>query len=34
VERIENSRLEEVVITNTIPLHNDAKRSKKFEFSV
>jgi ribose-phosphate pyrophosphokinase len=29
VERIENSRLEEVVITNTIPLHNDAKRSKK-----
>ncbi len=29
VERIENSRLEEVVVTNTIPLHNDAKRSKK-----
>jgi ribose-phosphate pyrophosphokinase len=29
VERIENSRLEEVVITNTIPLHKDAKRSKK-----
>jgi ribose-phosphate pyrophosphokinase len=29
VERIENSRLEEVVVTNTIPLHNYAKRSKK-----
>jgi ribose-phosphate pyrophosphokinase len=29
VERIEHSRLEEVVVTNTIPLHNDAKRSQK-----
>jgi ribose-phosphate pyrophosphokinase len=29
VERIQNSRLEEVVVTNTIPLHNDAKKCKR-----
>jgi ribose-phosphate pyrophosphokinase len=29
VERIENSRLEEVVVTNTIPLHADARKCKK-----
>jgi ribose-phosphate pyrophosphokinase len=29
VERIQNSRLEEVVVTNTIPLHSDAKKCKK-----
>jgi ribose-phosphate pyrophosphokinase len=29
VERITNSRLEEVVVTNTIPLHTEAKKCKK-----
>jgi ribose-phosphate pyrophosphokinase len=29
VERIENSKLEEVVVTNTIPQHNDARRCKR-----
>src|SRR5204862_6837896 len=29
VERIESSRLEEVVVTNTIPQHNNAKKCKK-----
>jgi len=29
VERIQNSELVEIVVTNTIPLHNDAKKCKK-----
>jgi len=29
VERIQNSELVETVVTNTIPLHNDAKKCKK-----
>jgi ribose-phosphate pyrophosphokinase len=29
VERIENSKLEEVIVTNTIPLHTDARKCKK-----
>jgi ribose-phosphate pyrophosphokinase len=29
VERITNSKLEEVVVTNTIPLHSEAKKCKK-----
>src|SRR5262245_11301551 len=29
VERIQNSRIEEVVVTNTIPLHSDARKCKK-----
>ena len=29
VDRIQNSRLEEVVVTNTIPLHNDARKCKR-----
>lgn len=29
VERIQNSRLDEVVVTNTIPLHSDARKCKK-----
>ena len=29
VERIQNSELEEVVVTNTIPLHSDARKCKK-----
>jgi ribose-phosphate pyrophosphokinase len=29
VERIQNSRLEEVVVTNTIPLHSEARKCKK-----
>jgi ribose-phosphate pyrophosphokinase len=31
VERIEKSRLEDVVVTNTIPLRADARRSKKIK---
>lgn len=29
VERIEDSKLEEVIVTNTIPLHNDARKCKR-----
>jgi ribose-phosphate pyrophosphokinase len=29
VERIESSQLEEVVVTNTIPLHSGARKCRK-----
>jgi len=29
MERIQNSRLEEVVVTNTVPLHSEARKCKK-----